>query len=81
MTMSETLPRPGYWQPEPGVCDVVDGIPGRVAALKALGNAIVPQAAQVIGHAIYDAEVERHTTGRLPDLIVRPEHLQRVRSQ
>lgn len=40
-----------FWRkrsPEPVLCGVDDGIPFRVARLKALGNAIVPQAAEYI---------------------------------
>lgn len=42
----------GYWEVEPGVCRMVDGIPDRVDRLKALGNAIVPQVAYEIFSAI-----------------------------
>ena len=31
------------WEPEPGVCRVVDGLPNRVERIKCLGNAVVPQ--------------------------------------
>ena len=35
----------GWWEAEPGVCRVADGLPRRVDRLRALGNAIVPQVA------------------------------------
>ena len=38
----------GWWATEPDVGRVADGIPRRVDRLKALGNAIVPQVAEVI---------------------------------
>ena len=41
-----------WWQTEPGVGRVVDGLPGRVDRLKGLGNAIVPQVAYEIFSAI-----------------------------
>ena len=44
-----------YWQenaPESPLCSVDDGIPRRVARLKALGNAIVPQCSEYIGNCI-----------------------------
>ena len=44
-----------YWQentPQSPLCTVDDGIPDRVARLKALGNAIVPQCSQYIGECI-----------------------------
>lgn len=44
-----------YWQkitPESPLCHVDDGISQRVARLKALGNAIVPQCSQYIGECI-----------------------------
>jgi len=45
----------GYWSktPRPSpFCGVDDGIPNRVARLKALGNAIVPQCSQWVGDQI-----------------------------
>jgi len=44
-----------YWKtfaPKSPLCTVDDGIPARVARLKALGNAIVPQCSQYIGECI-----------------------------
>lgn len=41
-----------WWEAEPGVGRVVDGLPGRVDRLKGLGNAIVPQVAYEIFSAI-----------------------------
>ncbi|MCP4240204.1 MAG: DNA cytosine methyltransferase [bacterium] len=38
-----------WWQAEPAVGAVADGIPGRVAQLRALGNAVVPQVAELVG--------------------------------
>jgi DNA (cytosine-5)-methyltransferase 1 len=40
------------WNAEPGVGRVVDGLPGRVDRLRALGNAVVPQVVEQIGRAI-----------------------------
>ena len=37
------------WQALGSVCPVDDGIPGRVAMLRALGNAVVPQVAYQVG--------------------------------
>ena len=47
-----------WWEAEPGVGRVVDGLPGRVDRLKGLGNAIVPQVAYEIFSAI--GAVSRH---------------------
>ena len=44
-----------FWDIEPDVGRVVNGLPGRVHRLKGLGNAIVPQIAQEIGKAIMKA--------------------------
>ena len=67
-------PRPFAWPPGPGdlhawgrvpvesqpkVCRVADGVPNRVARLKALGNAIVPQCSEVIGRIVVDLESAR----------------------
>ena len=38
-----------WWQAEPEVGPVADGIPGRMAQLRALGNAVVPQVAELVG--------------------------------
>ena len=46
------------WLTEPAVGRVADGVPRRVDRLKALGNAVVPQIAEMIGHAILQAEDE-----------------------
>jgi DNA (cytosine-5)-methyltransferase 1 len=43
------------WQSEPDVGRVAHGIPSRVDRLRCLGNAIVPQVAEIIGRAIVSA--------------------------
>lgn len=48
--------RRGRWLAEPGVPRVDDGFPGRVDRVKALGNAVVPDVAAMIGRAIRRAE-------------------------
>jgi DNA (cytosine-5)-methyltransferase 1 len=40
------------WSTEPDVCRMVDGFPGRVDQIKALGNAVVPQVAQFVGECV-----------------------------
>ena len=45
------LPK-GRWPSEPDVGRVAHGIPNRVDRLKCLGNALVPQIPEMIGHAI-----------------------------
>ena len=45
-----------WWHTEPDVGRVAHGIPHRVDRLKALGNAIVPQIAEIIGRAIMSIE-------------------------
>ncbi len=47
---------PGWWTIEPDVGRVGHGIPSRVDRLKCLGNAIVPQIAELIGQAIAERE-------------------------
>ena len=42
----------GPWKPEPQLGRVAHGIPNRVDRLRALGNAVVPQVAEVIGRVI-----------------------------
>jgi len=41
-----------HWKTEPEICRVVDGFPTRVDQIKALGNAIVPQIAYLLGVAL-----------------------------
>lgn len=49
----------GWWEVEPPVGRVVDGLPGRVDRIRGLGNAIVPQIAEWIAHRIMTAEQAR----------------------
>lgn len=44
------------WSTEPGMGRVADGLPGRVDKLRALGNAVVPQCAEVIGWIIRELD-------------------------
>ena len=46
----------GWWTTEPAVGRLVNGVSGRLARLKALGNAVVPQVVEVIGRAIMATE-------------------------
>lgn len=48
----------GWWAVEPDVGRVANGVPSRVDRIKCLGNAVVPQVAQVIGEAIMELEYE-----------------------
>ena len=45
-------PRSRSWDVEPDVGRVANGVPSRVDRLRCLGNAIVPQIAEIIGQAI-----------------------------
>ena len=51
--------RVSWWQAEPSVGRVADGVPARVDRLRGLGNAVVPQVAEFIGNAIVEHE-RRH---------------------
>ena len=47
-----------YWKESPAespICSVDDGISNRLARLRALGNAIVPQCSEWIGHRLIDS--------------------------
>ena len=45
-----------WWLTEPNVGRVAHGVPARVDRLRALGNAIVPQIAEIIGRAIMSVQ-------------------------
>jgi len=45
----------GWWETEPGVGRVADGVPDRAHRLAALGNSVVPQIPELIGRAILEA--------------------------
>ena len=45
------------WEAEPSMGRVADGVPHRVDRLRCLGNAVVPQVAEVVGRVV--AELER----------------------
>jgi len=51
-----------WWAVEPDVGRVVDGLPHRSHRIKALGNAVVPQIPEMIGHTIMRYEAERWQT-------------------
>jgi DNA (cytosine-5)-methyltransferase 1 len=51
----EALERSSWWDAEPGVRRVDDGVPSRVDRLRTLGNAVVPQIPELIGRAIMRA--------------------------
>ena len=46
----------GVWETEPGIRRVANGIPRRIHRIKALGNSIVPQIAEMIGQEIFSRE-------------------------
>jgi DNA (cytosine-5)-methyltransferase 1 len=48
--------RSGWWLAEPDVGRVAHGVPARVDRLRSLGNALVPQIAEWIGHRIVALE-------------------------
>ena len=50
--------RHGWWDIEPNVGRVADGVQGRILRLKGLGNSIIPQIAEEIGKAIMKVELD-----------------------
>ena len=58
---TQPQPRNINWQTEPNVGRVADGIPSRVDRLKGLGNAVVPQVAELVGRLV----VEHHAVRRV----------------
>ena len=49
------LRKANHWEVEPNVGRVANGVPNRSHRIKGLGNAIVPQIAEIIGEAIWDS--------------------------
>ena len=54
--LSGSIAKCDWWEVEPSVGRVVDGISGRVDRLRGLGNAVVPQVAEWIGQQIMEAD-------------------------
>jgi DNA (cytosine-5)-methyltransferase 1 len=50
----------GQWLTEPDVGRVANGVPARVDRLRVLGNAVVPQIAEIIGRAIMSIERDEY---------------------
>ena len=48
-----------WWQTEPDVGRVANGIPSRVDRLRGLGNAVVPQVAELIGRMVIDYDTNQ----------------------
>ena len=57
-TRGNGIEHQSWWQSEPDVGRVANGISGRVHRLRALGNSIVPKIAEEIGRAIMKAEAD-----------------------
>jgi len=49
---------PPYWATAPEFRGVDDGVPNRVDRLHGLGNAVVPQCAEVIGHIVQELALD-----------------------
>ena len=52
------ISKTGFWETEPGVVRVANGVPSRVDRIRGLGNAVVPQIPEIIGRAIIQAEAQ-----------------------
>jgi DNA (cytosine-5)-methyltransferase 1 len=51
-----SVERHGGWAAEPGLDRVADGVPARVDRVRALGNAVVPDVAEMIARALLGAQ-------------------------
>lgn len=52
----QMLKRFSWWEAEPGIQPLAHGVPERMARLKAIGNAVVPQIVELIGRRIMEIE-------------------------
>lgn len=50
----DRVARGAHWHHEPSVGRMADGVPSRVDRLRALGNAVVPQVAEVVGRRLIE---------------------------
>jgi DNA (cytosine-5)-methyltransferase 1 len=48
-----------WWSTESRVCGVAHGIPKRMDRLKGLGNAVVPQVAEIVGRMVIDYDTNK----------------------
>ena len=48
-----------WWATEPNVGRVADGVPSRVDRLRGLGNAVVPQVAELVGRMVMDYDANK----------------------
>jgi DNA (cytosine-5)-methyltransferase 1 len=62
----------GWWEVEPDVGRVADGVPNRSHRLAALGNAVVPQIPELIGRAILAALNNDHQNNPRPSIVGLP---------
>ena len=60
----------GWWCPEPSIRGVDDGVSNRVDRIRALGNAVVPQCAEVIGHLVLELQRDVHARRELTIRVV-----------
>jgi DNA (cytosine-5)-methyltransferase 1 len=49
---------PSWWEIEPAICGVNNGIPHRMDRIRVLGNAVVPQIPEIIGKVIIESMLE-----------------------
>jgi DNA (cytosine-5)-methyltransferase 1 len=53
-----TIGESSWWEVEPAVGRMADGVPGRVDRLRSLGNAVVPQVAEWLGKKIIELDAK-----------------------
>lgn len=58
-SFQRSLGRPAPWPALGGICRSSHGVPNRLDRLRCLGNAVVPQVAEVIGRVVVDLMSER----------------------
>lgn len=66
-----------YTRSRPNLWPVAESVPGRVARLRAIGNAVVPQVAEVVGRRLLAIRQDLDTHPLPPHIAATPDETRR----